>query len=232
MNANSITKFGCALTLATLLSSCGSIIDQHAKLQTSLPPAAPPSENLEIRPYEISPLDKLQVKIAGVQDLSGQYQVEPDGSIDFPLLGHIIVAGKSTSELSATLATEYGSRYLQNPKVSVQLLEISGQIVTIEGAVNAPTQFNISSPTSLLQAIAQGKGLGELANEKRVVVLRKSGGKTLAAAFNLREINAGLREDPVIYGGDTIVVDGSNLKKGWRDFLQAVPILGFYKTIF
>jgi polysaccharide export outer membrane protein len=61
------------------------------------------------------------------------------------------------------------------------------------------------------------------------VVFRYIGGKRQAAAFDLGTIRKGQEPDPVIYGNDTIVVDGSGLTRAYRDLLQAIPLFYIFK---
>jgi polysaccharide biosynthesis/export protein len=82
-----------------------------------------------------------------------------------------------------------------------------------------------------LQAIARAGGLDDKANSKRVVVFRKIDGETKAAAFNLSEIRAGITQNPTIYGGDIVVVDGSSLKSTYREVISAIPLLAIFTTI-
>ena len=54
----------------------------------------------------------------------------------------------------------------------------------------------------------------------------------LQIAPNMQAISGYIRrgemDDPVVYPGDTIVVDGSGLSKARRDILQALPVLGIF----
>jgi polysaccharide export outer membrane protein len=50
----------------------------------------------------------------------------------------------------------------------------------------------------------------------------------MAAAFDLTEIRKGRSEDPLVYSGDIIVVDGSKIAQIQRQVIQTVPILGIF----
>ena len=51
----------------------------------------------------------------------------------------------------------------------------------------------------------------------------------MAAAFDLTLIRRGQSEDPQIYPGDIIVVDGSSLKAAQKELLSAIPILSIFR---
>jgi polysaccharide export outer membrane protein len=59
-------------------------------------------------------------------------------------------------------------------------------------------------------------------------VFRTIGGQRMAAAFDLTSIRRGEAEDPKVYSGDIIIVDGSKLKQAQREILGALPIIGMF----
>ena len=44
-------------------------------------------------------------------------------------------------------------------------------------------------------------------------------------------VRRGLAEDPVVYRGDIIIVDGSATKQAFREVLQALPIVGVFNPV-
>jgi polysaccharide export outer membrane protein len=100
--------------------------------------------------------------------------------------------------------------------------------VTLDGAVRYPGMYPIERPVTLVQAIALAKGPTEEANPRRVAVFRTIGGQRMAAAFDLSSIRKGEAEDPKIYSGDIIIVDGSKIKQAQRDVFSVLPILGIF----
>jgi polysaccharide export outer membrane protein len=80
-----------------------------------------------------------------------------------------------------------------------------------------------------MQVIALAKGTDENANPRRVAVFRQIGGKRMAAAFDLTSIRRGEMEDPRIYTGDIVVVDGSNIKAIQREVLSTLPLIGLFR---
>lgn len=63
------------------------------------------------------------------------------------------------------------------------------------------------------------------------MIFRKSDGKTMAAAFDLISIRRGEMEDPVIYPGDTVVVDSSTLRPLYRDLLMSMPLISLFTRL-
>jgi len=179
--------------------------------------------------YRLNALDKFKVDIFGAENLSGEFSVEPSGVANFPLLGTIEVAGLTSTELAAMLEARYARRYLRNPNISVQLIQTTAQQVTVEGSVNRPTVFSLIGTTNLVTAVSQAGGPDDLANTRRVVVLRQIDGVQNAAAFDLARIREGLDPNPTIYGGDIVIVDGSALKAAYREILTALPLVAIFQ---
>ena len=53
----------------------------------------------------------------------------------------------------------------------------------------------------------------------------------MAAAFDLTSIRRGTAQDPSVYPGDTIVVDGSGVKKAQRTLLQSLPLATVFMAL-
>jgi len=66
--------------------------------------------------YTISKQDVLNVIVIDQPQLSKKYSVDADGGIAFPLLGHVIVAGKTLREVEAEL-----KRRNLNPRLDTEL---------------------------------------------------------------------------------------------------------------
>ncbi|WP_420606018.1 polysaccharide biosynthesis/export family protein [Novosphingopyxis sp.] len=182
--------------------------------------------------YRIGALDRFQMTVFRAPDLSGEYIVEPSGLVQFPLIGEVQVAGRTSTELAALLSRLYSQRYLRDPNIAVKMLQTTTQLVTVGGSVNSPINFELIGETQLLQAVTRAGGTNASANRRRVVVLRKIDGVQQAAGFDLARIEEGLDPNPTIYPGDVVVVDGSQLRQALRDVLTAIPLVGLFTRVF
>jgi len=176
--------------------------------------------------YRIGPLDSLDITVFQVKDLSLQKaQVDAGGQIRFPLIGAVTAGGRTAAELSAEIAARLGEKYLQNPQVSVMVVEAISQKVSVEGAVNEAGVFPLKGRTGLLEAIAEAKGESRTGNPRRVAIVRSVGGAPHVALFNLQAIRTGRARNPEILAGDTVVVDGSRAGMLCRNLVETLPAL-------
>ena len=181
--------------------------------------------------YKISPLDTLKVLVFQVPDMSGDFEVDLTGHITLPLIGNVKAVDLTTAQLDDSLTRALGEKYLQSPDVSVGVKSSSTRVVTVDGAVNTPGVFAINRPVTLLQVIAMAKGANDNANPRRVAVFRQIQGQRMAAAFDLTDIRRGKEQDPAIYAGDIVVVDGSSLRALQREILAALPVLSVFNPV-
>jgi len=167
--------------------------------------------------YKIQPLDVVEVTVFQVKDLDGTRQVSRTGYISMPLIGELPAKGKSVKELETLIAARLGSNYLRSPDVHVSVKDYASQRFTVEGAVGAPGVYPISGRMTLLQAIAQAKGLTRVA-DREVAVFRKVDNARIANRYDFTAIRSGEREDPVLLAGDVVVVGESAIRSAWTEF--------------
>jgi polysaccharide export outer membrane protein len=191
----------------------------------------PDSESIAVSEglQRIAPLDKLTINVFQVESLSGEFQVDSAGIISFPLVGTVEAQGKTAPELAQMIGQRLGQKYLQNPNVQVSIKESIAQTVTVDGSVRQPGVYPLKGATTLMRAVALARGASEDANTNRVVVFRTIKGQRMAAAFDLAAIRRASAEDPVIYGNDIVVVDGSRARSIFGYVMASLPILSIFR---
>ena len=182
--------------------------------------------------YQIAPMDTLSVRIFGMADLTGDYQVDLRGKVSMPLIGDVTAMNLTPAELDDVLTRKYSEKYLENPDISVGIKESAGRNVTVDGAVKDGGMFPIMGPMTLMQAVALAGGVDEeTANPRRVAVFRTIDGQRQAAAFDLISIRRGEMDDPRIYAGDIVVVDGSSIKETQKQLFRAFPLFSIFRPV-
>jgi polysaccharide biosynthesis/export protein len=177
-----------------------------------------------VRPdYIIGPDDVISVDVFQIPDLSRTVQVDAEGTILLPLLGQIPAAGRSVAQLSKQIATEYGDKYVRDPKVTISVKDSASQKVTVNGAVMQPGIYPISSSTTLMQAIALAKGPDTKLASDKVAIFRTVGQNRTEAVFDLSDIRDGKVQDPQIHAQDIVVVDTSGTRKFLQDISPIAP---------
>lgn len=180
--------------------------------------------------YKIGPQDVVEISVFKVPELSKSVQVSEAGTVNLPLVGEVIVAGKTAREFEKELTRQLGAKYLQKPQVTAIVKEYNSQRITVEGAVKKPGVLPIQGTMSLLQAVAMSQGLEE-SSDDTVLVFRNSNGARKAARFDVSEIRTGAADDPQLMAGDVIVAGTSTLKKNFNGFLKVLPVAGLFALL-
>jgi polysaccharide export outer membrane protein len=122
--------------------------------------------------YKIGPKDLLDVNVIGFTELSRKYRVSEDGKISLPYLGEVEVGDLTKSELEKKLAKLLEEKYLQNPQVSVTIVDYQSRRVFLIGAVNKSGPYELTGRLTLLKLISQAGGLTPEAGSE-IVVMRQ-----------------------------------------------------------
>ncbi len=206
-------------------------LSTHAQTPAQLQAAVAPMAAQSSADYRIGPLDKLNIVVFQVKDLSiDNLQVDANGRVLLPLIGGVEARGKTTTELSNEIAARLSAQYLQSPQVSVTVADTASQKVTVEGAVNDAGVFELKGRTSLLEAVARAKGLSKAANTHRVAIIRNVDGSPHSATFDLAAISAGKARNPEVIANDVVIVDTSKSKSFWHGMVEVIP--AFYLFTF
>jgi polysaccharide export outer membrane protein len=169
-------------------------------------PAAARAETTVAEAYRVGPGDKLRIAIyKDPTDSLDSVQVRPDGKITMPLIGDVDASGRTTLELRDSLTTALKS-YINNPVVTVIVLEATASTAFVLGEVNRPGTVQVLGDMTVLQALAVAGGLKDFADAKNIRILRKSASGTQTIPFNYKDAIKGRGSNPLLKAGDTVVV--------------------------
>jgi polysaccharide export outer membrane protein len=156
--------------------------------------------------YQLGAGDKLRIEVYRDTQLSQSVQVRPDGKITLPLIGDILATGKTSAELDEDITRELKT-YMNNPSVTVIVVEATAATAYIIGGVNHPGTVTLQGPVTVLQGLALAGGLTDFANRKNIRILRKGPAGTTSIAFNYNEaIKGSAAAQALLRAGDTVVV--------------------------
>lgn len=127
--------------------------------------------------------DVIKVSFPGAPELNQMQRIRSDGKISLPQLGQIVAAGKSLGAFQDELSDRYKSK-LANTEVIIAL-ESSMIPVYVAGAVVKPGKIVLDRPMTVLEAIMESGGPSNLANMKKVTVIRNSNGRHYTETFDL-----------------------------------------------
>jgi polysaccharide export outer membrane protein len=181
-----------------------------AYAQTPSKPDAPPAAQAPVAAppgYVIGADDVLSIVFWFEKDMSGEVIVRPDGKISLPLLNEVQASGLTPEQLRASLQ-EAAQKYVEDGTVAVLVKAINSRKVFITGEVAKPGAYPLAGPTTVLHLIAMAGGLGEYADEGKIVVLRTDNGKPVSYRFNYNDVlnRRNVEQNIELKPGDTVVV--------------------------
>ncbi|MGO9834255.1 MAG: polysaccharide biosynthesis/export family protein [Polyangiaceae bacterium] len=168
------------------------------------PPHLPPPSLSTV----VGPGDLFEVSVLGEKELPKEYRVQPDGTIDFPYVDRITVAGLEPQQIEELIKKELeNKKILVDPQVTLVVKQYNSKKVSVIGAVQKPGSLPWAEGMKLVDAISLSGGLTSIADGDRVVLTRVVGpNKTVTATVSLDDITDGKMGDIPLQAGDTIKV--------------------------
>ena len=218
-----VLYFICFVGIVVLGSSCS-----YKQNQILFEKRASAADTLSQKPaivsYRIQPQDILQIRnlqnlkyivdevpttsTAGGNNTTasqGQtFQVEEDGTVALPAIGHVPIAGLTRTEATKQIEDLYRKALLKDPIIELKVINLK---VTLLGEVKTPGNFPIvKDNTTLVELLGQAGGLTPAANEKNIKIIRGKNNTQNVTVIDLSNINS--LSDPRAYlqNGDIIYV--------------------------
>lgn len=153
--------------------------------------------------------DLIEVRVFQEPDFSGTHRIGPDGAIDFPLCGRVVVGGKNAGDAADTLAACLRGRFLKSPQVSVLLREANSRKVFVVGEVAKPGSFLFEDGMSVVHALALAGGFTRLAARNGCTITRMVDGVETRLVVRVDDIAAGRAATFLLHPGDVLYVPES-----------------------
>jgi len=158
--------------------------------------------------YKLHPGDKV---VVGVYDdpklLPQEITVTPDGKISYPLVGELLVGGKTVEQVRLEMEAKL-KKYISDPIATVIVTGVLGNIVYVIGQVNKPGSFIMNPTINVLQALSLAGGGNPYAKLDGIIVIRSTGGSQRVLPFRYGAVSSGkdLAQNVQLESGDVVVV--------------------------
>ena len=126
--------------------------------------------------YKIGQDDIVQVSVWRNPDLSVTVPVRPDGRISVPLVGDVMVAGRTPDQVAKDIEAKLAT-YVRDPQVSIILTELRSHEylsrVRVTGAVRQPISVPYRQGMTVLDAVLAAGGTTEFASADNTKLFRR-----------------------------------------------------------
>ena len=171
--------------------------------------------------------DTVHISVYEQPDLTTDVRIsQDDGTITFPLLGEVAIAGLSPEAAGSKIAKLLKDRgFIKNPQVAVTVQEFFSQKIRVMGQVGKPGEYSLKGESRVIDLITQAGGLQEDAADL-IIVVKNEGGKSVKHEIDLLQFYAGdMSQNIEVSRGDFILVPKMN-----RFYIQGeVSRTGMYR---
>ena len=146
--------------------------------------------------YRLGPNDRVRIIIFNQPTLTGEYTLDGNGVLAFPLIGNVNATGQSPSQLQKTIASKLDPEYLRNPSVSAEV--ITRRPFYVIGEVKKPGNYPYVTDMTVLQAVAMAGGYTYRARQNNLYLKRLDA--------NGRMVRVAATPETKIEPGDTVEI--------------------------
>lgn len=159
--------------------------------------------------YQLAAGDAIRIQVFQNPDLSLETRVSENGSITYPLIGAVELGGLSIAKAEARIAEALQKGgFIRQPQVSIVLVQIRGNQISVLGQVNRPGRFPLETAnTRLSDMLATAGGITPTGDDK-IIVTGQRNGTPFRTEIDVPAIylNNKADNDIVLMGGDTVYV--------------------------
>jgi polysaccharide export outer membrane protein len=160
---------------------------------------------------------------AGGNTSQGQtFQVDDDGTVALPVIGHVNVAGLTRAEASKHIEGLYRKSLLKDPIIDLKIVNLK---VTLLGEIKGQGNYVLTKDrTTLVEMIGEAGGLTDKANEKNIEIIRGDQANPQVTVINLRDIRSINDPRAFLQNGDVIYI-AQNKRAVRNDNLQNLSVI-------
>jgi protein involved in polysaccharide export with SLBB domain len=191
------------LVAAALLAACG---HRGGRLAAT---AFPPPDVMAAGAATLGPGDVFEVRVFQEPELSGVYQVGPQGDFIFPLCQRVAVGGLTPNGTADKLRACLSDGFMRDPQVSVLVKEYNSKKVFVFGEVQKPGTFAFEDGMSIVQAVTLAGGFTRSAAQNSTSVTRRVNGQEVKVRVTVQDIALGKAPNFTLEPGDIVYVPES-----------------------
>ena len=114
--------------------------------------------------------DRVRIIVFGQPTLTGEYTLDGNGVLAFPLIGNVDANGQTTKQLQNAIVSKLDPNYLRNPSVSAEV--ITRRPFYVIGEVQKPGNYPYVTDMTALQAVAMAGGYTYRARQNNLYLKR------------------------------------------------------------
>jgi len=153
--------------------------------------------------------DMVRITVFRNPELTTETRVTDQGTIAFPMLGDVPVAGMTPSQVGKRIAEKLSTgKYVVNPEVQVTMMQVNSRQVSVLGNVNKPGRYPIDNINGRLTDFIAAAGGVAAPGSDLVTVVSVRDGKASKRDVDLSQmfVTGNIESNLDLQPGDTIYV--------------------------
>ena len=178
-------------------------------LSAALLPVPLQAQSARPTEYRLGPGDAIRVQVFQNPDLTIDARVSEGGGIRYPLIGAVQVGGLTLSEAEQRIADGLQrGRFLNDPQVNIQLVQVRGSQVAVLGQVARPGRFALDTANVRASELLAAAGGTTPLGDDRLIITGTREGQPFRRVIDIPSLFTGASEqdDIVLQGGDALYV--------------------------
>jgi polysaccharide export outer membrane protein len=175
------------------------------------PPSVYPKQISHIEDMTAAASDVLAIRVIDHEQLTGEFEIDPAGTISFPYIGTIRTEGRTPAQIEIDIRDGLAEGYIRDPQVTVRIKEHRSKIISVLGEVRKGSIMPFTDGMTILEAISQAGGFTPRAWENAVKVTRKSATSAEEFTVPVNVIANGKAPPFYMRPGDSVYVPKSPL---------------------
>ena len=187
-----ITSLCCGL----LALNCGPRAD-NTKVRLSVP-----EEN-----EAVGPGDVFSLRVLGERELSDDYYIADDGTVDLPYVHRVKVEGLNPKELADFIREKYKeAKILTDANLVVRIKEYNSRAISVLGAIRKPGKYRYVNGLTFVELITMTGGFNAISNKGQIQLIRTTKNGIQNVMIDGDAIIEGSSPDIPLQAGDRIYV--------------------------
>jgi polysaccharide biosynthesis/export protein len=159
--------------------------------------------------YLLVPGDIMRIAVFKNPDLSLDVRVSEAGTIDYPLIRSVPVAGLTLSAAEHKIGQMLkDGGFVLSPQVNILLTQALGNLVSVIGEVKTPGRYSVEAAGGHLSGMLAAAGGISATGGDYMIVTGSRGGKSFRREIDIVKmfVNGNSADDIDLFGGDTVFV--------------------------
>lgn len=151
--------------------------------------------------------DVFSLRIVGEREITDDYVISDDGTVDLPYVHRVKVAGLGPRELTDFIRDKFKeAKVLTDANVIVRVKEFNSRAISVLGEVRKPGKYKYIAGLTFVELITMTGGFNSIANRGQIQLIRTTSKGTQSVAIDGDSIIEGSSPDIPLQAGDRIYV--------------------------